>query len=110
MSPAGGEHYQGVFVARLGSTAACSTISVMGVAVVRAILRRPWLAVEALRVAAAFAPRGWWRHPPFLPRPHPEYLQWRLHTHHAEAVITPDDVNSYLRWRRAFRAAARGAL
>lgn len=73
--------------------------------VVAALLRRPLLLIEALRAAAALAPAGWWRRPPFLPIPDRRYLAWRRQTAYgtSEARLTPHDVVSYLEWRRGRR-------
>ena len=66
---------------------------------------RPWLWRVALRLAAP----GWWRRPPFLPRPDPEYLAFRLQTMYGTAEVEPDrdDLLVYLRWCRRFDEAAR---
>ncbi len=73
----------------------------------RVLLRRPGLAAEAARLAAAAAPRGWFRRPPFLPIPDPEYLRWRM----AAAYGRPDrkptvrEMEDFLVWRRRLRRA-----
>ncbi|MDP8959244.1 MAG: hypothetical protein M3N51_08615 [Actinomycetota bacterium] len=71
----------------------------------RAIVGHPKLWVEALRAVASMSPDGWWRHPPFLPRPHPGYLAWRLVTAYGspEAPLLGHDVIEYLEWRRRQR-------
>jgi hypothetical protein len=53
-----------------------------------------------LRAAWRFRARGWWRRPPFLPVPPPEYLAWRLHTAYGETgrLPTVDEVDRYVRW------------
>jgi hypothetical protein len=63
---------------------------------------RPRLAVDLLRTAWAFRRRGWYRRPPFLPLPDPEYLRWRMYTAYADehAVPPAEDVVRFARWRR----------
>lgn len=69
--------------------------------VAAAVLRHPTLWPTALGQAWRLAPRGWWRRPPFLPLPDPEYLAFRLETQYgSEAEPAPPDVVSYLRWCR----------
>jgi hypothetical protein len=70
--------------------------------VVRSILLEPSLWPAALAATFALAPRGWWRRPPFLPRPDPAVLEWRVATAYgsSEATVEPGDVIAYLRWRR----------
>ena len=67
--------------------------------------RHPSLWLEAGRATFALAPRGWWRRPPFLPAPDAAYLAWRVHTAYgsADAEVTPEDVISYLEWRKGRR-------
>jgi len=46
---------------------------------------------------------GWWRRPPFLPLPPPDYLRFRLETAYGGAgdrAPDPADVVTYLRWCR----------
>jgi hypothetical protein len=48
---------------------------------------------------------GWWRRPPFVPRPDRAYLRFRLETQYGTgagdaAKPTADDVVSYLAWCR----------
>jgi hypothetical protein len=75
---------------------------VSGVAVVAALARRPTLWPVAARQAWRLAPAGWWRHPPYLPVPDPEYLRFRLVTQYGSADHRPDpaDVVAYLNWCR----------
>lgn len=78
--------------------------------VVRAVLARPTLWPTAARQALRLAPRGWWRHPPFLPVPDPTYLRFRMVTAYGgdgSAPADADDVVTYLRWCRAWPDAAR---
>jgi hypothetical protein len=61
---------------------------------------RPGLAVDLVRVAWRFRARDWWRRPPFLPLPPPEYVRWRMYTAYGdeEAVPSAEDVVRYARW------------
>jgi hypothetical protein len=70
------------------------------------VVRRPGLALEALRFAAATAPTGWYRKPPFLPLPEPIYRDWRLATAYgtSDAPVTPHEMEEFLEWRRTMRA------
>lgn len=70
---------------------------------VPALLRRPGLWPTALRQAVRLAPRGWWRRPPFVPRPDPDYLKFRLVTMYGgdgDAPLDPDDLIAWLVWCR----------
>lgn len=62
----------------------------------------PRLAVDLLRVLWAFRARQWYRRPPFLPLPPPEYIRWRMYTAYGdEAAVPPvEDVIRFARWRR----------
>jgi hypothetical protein len=62
----------------------------------------PRVAVDLLAMAWAFRRRLWWRRPPFLPIPDPEYLRWRLHTAYGDERDFPpvNDVVRFARWRR----------
>jgi len=63
---------------------------------------RPRLALDLLRLAWSFRARGWYRRPPFLPLPPPEYLRWRMFTAYGdEAAVPPlEDIVRFARWRR----------
>lgn len=69
-----------------------------------AIASRPGLWPTAVRVLARTARRRWWRRPPFLPVPDPEYVGFRLLTNYGDrgAVPTADDIVHYLSWCRDF--------
>lgn len=73
--------------------------------ILRALMRRPSLWLEALRAYAAFTPSGWWRRAPFLPVPRRAYLRWRTHTAYGSptAAPNPTDVIQFLEWRKAQR-------
>lgn len=70
-----------------------------------AVAVRPWLWATALGAVFAFARRGWWRRPPFLPLPDPEVVAWRVTTAYGQSDMTlvEDDLVSYLHWRRRVR-------
>ena len=72
---------------------------------IRTLLRHPVLLIEAVRAAAATAPPGWWRRFPFVPKPEPAYMRWRLQTAYgtSETQVTPRDLLAYLEWRRRTR-------
>jgi hypothetical protein len=67
-----------------------------------AIIARPTLWPTALRQARRLASPRWWARPPFLPRPAPEYLRFRLLTQYGDPAARPvaSDVVSYLQWCR----------
>lgn len=74
-------------------------------AFLRAAARRPDLGLEAVRLALATAAPGWARRFPFLPRPAPSYLDWRLTTAYGrrDAAPSPDEMKEFLIWRRRLR-------
>jgi hypothetical protein len=73
-----------------------------------AVLSRPGLWPTALRQARRLVAPGWWRRPPFLPRPDPEYLRFRLETQYgAGGRFEPADVVAYLEWCRAMERDTR---
>ena len=76
-------------------------------ALFRAALRRPALGLEAVRTALASAAPGWARRFPFLPRPAPSYLDWRLTTAYGrpDAAPSPEEAAEFLSWRRRMRKA-----
>jgi hypothetical protein len=69
-------------------------------ALTRQILVRPRTWPLLLGAAWRFRRRDWYRHPPFLPLPSREYMQWRLHTAFGDEKATPTatDLVSYLEW------------
>jgi hypothetical protein len=81
----------------------------LGRGAVTAVLRHPGLWPTALRQVLVLAPRGWWRRRPFLPLPDAGYLRFRMVTAYGleDRVPEPDDVVTYLRWCRGWRAVAR---
>jgi hypothetical protein len=60
----------------------------------------PTLAADLLRVAWRFRARGWYRRPPFLPLPAPEYVRWRMYTAYGDEQAIPpaEDLVRYARW------------
>ena len=68
-----------------------------------AAARRPGLWAVAVVQAFRFAPRGWWRRPPFLPVPDRDLVRFRAATMYGrpDAPAEPDDVIRWLRWCRS---------
>ncbi|HWV56572.1 MAG TPA: dephospho-CoA kinase [Longimicrobiales bacterium] len=66
----------------------------------RVVLRHPALAWPLLRAGWRFRRRDWFRRPPFLPLPPPNYLEWRLETAYGStrALPEPTELRRYLRW------------
>ena len=71
-----------------------------------AVAVRPWLWGTAVGALFALAPRRWWTRAPFLPIPDADVIGWRKATAYgsSSAPMTPDDVVSYLQWRRSHTA------
>ena len=72
---------------------------------VLAVLPHPSLWLTGLRQARRLARPGWWRRPPFLPLPAPEYLRFRMETAYGGAgdqAPAAEDLVTYLRWCRDF--------
>lgn len=70
---------------------------------VAAVLPHPSLWRTGVRQARRLAVPGWWRRPPFLPLPDPDYLRFRMETAYGGAgdrPPEPDDLRTYLRWCR----------
>lgn len=72
-----------------------------------AVIRRPDLWVTAGRAGLSMAGRGWWRKPPFLPRPDEGWLRFRLATAYggdgtlsSDSAFQPDDLITWLEWRK----------
>jgi hypothetical protein len=79
-----------------------------------AVARRPDLWWTAVRQLLVLARPGWWRSAPFLPRPDPAYLRFRLQTMYggSGSVTGPSsprgaDMVTYLEWCRAWPSVAR---
>lgn len=65
--------------------------------------RRPDLWPVAARAGRELARPGWWRRPPFLPVPDPDWLRFRLETAYGGEGDGPpdaDDLLTWLEWRR----------
>ena len=62
----------------------------------------PRVARDLVALAWSMRRRGWYRQPPFLPLPPPEYVRWRMYTAYGDedAVPPADDVVHLARWRR----------
>jgi hypothetical protein len=72
---------------------------------IRAVLPHPSLWRTGLRQLRVLARPGWWRRPPFLPLPAPDYLRFRLETAYGgQGDREPDavDLLTYLQWCRRF--------
>ena len=72
------------------------------VLVLVALLLHPELWLTAARQVGRMAPRQWWKKPPFLPLPEPDYLRFRMETQYGSehTAIDPADLITYLRWCR----------
>ena len=62
----------------------------------------PRVAADLLSLAWSMRARDWYRRPPFLPLPPPEYTRWRMYTAYGDENAVPPihDVLSFARWRR----------
>ena len=62
----------------------------------------PRIARDLLGLVWAMRARHWYRVPPFLPLPPPEYLHWRMLTAFGDEGALPSalEVVRYARWRR----------
>lgn len=67
-------------------------------------LVNPGLARDLVALAWSMRARDWYRHPPFLPIPPPEYVRWRMFTAYGDEGAVPPitDVIRVARWRRHF--------
>jgi hypothetical protein len=82
-----------------------SGLAVFWVRAAAAVLLRPHLWSTAARQGFRLARPGWWRHPPFLPLPDSEYLQFRLETQYgSDGRPDPRDLVTYLEWCREIGA------
>lgn len=73
-------------------------------AAIAAVAVRPTLWPTAVRAVVRLAPRGWWRHRPFVPIPDPAYLEFRSSTAFGPDATAPParELVSYLRWLRSW--------
>jgi hypothetical protein len=62
----------------------------------------PLVARDLVALAWSMRRRGWYRAPPFLPLPPPEYVRWRMYTTYGDEDAIPPvrDVVRLARWRR----------
>ncbi|MGI8777296.1 MAG: hypothetical protein ACR2LJ_07885 [Acidimicrobiales bacterium] len=68
-----------------------------------AVARHPGLWAMAATQVVRLAPTGWWHRPPFLPRPDPAYLRFRLETQYgSDRAPDPVDLVAYLHWCQTF--------
>jgi hypothetical protein len=74
-----------------------------------AVVARPRLWLTAVVELVRLAPAGWWRRRPFLPRPDPGYLRFRMQTMYGDAGHDPEpaDLVTWLEWCRSFRKVSR---
>ena len=79
-------------------------------AVVAAVAVHPELWATAVGQVFRLSPTGWWRRAPFVPRPDPAYVQFRISTQHGggsgagtDTTAAPEarDVVEYLEWCRS---------
>jgi len=77
-------------------------------AVVAAVAVHPELWATAVGQVFRLSPTGWWRRAPFVPRPDPAYVRFRITTQHGgdpaadvDAAPDPHDVVEYLAWCRS---------
>jgi hypothetical protein len=74
-----------------------------------ALARHPSLWPTAVVQTGRLARPQWWRHPPFLPVPHREYLRYRLETQYGrDHEPESHDVITYLEWCRQITRLRRG--
>ena len=71
----------------------------------RAVLN-PRVAWDLAALAWSMRRRNWFREPPFLPLPPPEYVRWRMYTAYGDEDAVPPvaDVLRVARWRRKLLA------
>jgi hypothetical protein len=75
-----------------------------------ALARHPSLWPTAVAQTGRLARPRWWRHRPFLPVPHRDYLRHRLETQYGgDHEPEPHDVITYLEWCRQMTRLTRGA-
>lgn len=72
-------------------------------------LARPRLWPALLGAAWAFRAKKWYRRPPFLPLPSPDYVAWRMETAYGDPDAAPpaDELASFLAWSAAMRRRMR---
>lgn len=74
-----------------------------------AVTGRPSSWWGGLLAARRFARRGWWRRPPFTPRPDPALWGMRMEVAYGrrDARPTPNELRDVLRWMAAMRRWSR---
>jgi len=62
----------------------------------------PRVAWDLVSLAWSMRRLRWYRTPPFLPLPPPEYVRWRMYTAYGDERAVPpvEDVLRMARWRR----------
>ncbi|HUD69396.1 MAG TPA: hypothetical protein VMQ40_04075 [Acidimicrobiales bacterium] len=73
------------------------------------LVRRPTAWWAGATSAIRFAPRGWWRRPPFLPLPDSRYWRFRMETAFGDKDAAPelDDLVTAIHWSRQARRRQR---
>lgn len=81
------------------------------VAGTRAVVSRPDLWVEAVRMVKRLAVPGWWKQWPPIPLPPDDYLKFRLQTDRGDAQSQPDaqQLVAYLEWCKTNRSVLTGS-
>ena len=75
----------------------------------RVALTRPWLLPALFGLGWAVRRRDWYRRPPFLPLPPPDYLRWRMETAYGGQDVGPpaEELRRFLAWARRMRGRMR---
>jgi hypothetical protein len=84
-------------------------VAAVSVHALASLVRRPTAWWSSATSAIRFAPRGWWRRPPFLPLPDSRYWRFRMETAFGdeEAVPALDDLVTAIHWSRRARRRQR---
>jgi hypothetical protein len=74
---------------------------------VLAVIKRPMLWGEGVRLVRRMAAPGWWRTWPPIPAPPGDYLRFRMQTNAggdgSNPVVRPHDLVDFLHWCKANR-------
>ena len=72
-------------------------------------LARPRLWPALIGAAWAFRAKGWYRRPPFVPLPSPDYVAWRMETAYGDPDAAPpaEELAGFLAWSAAMRRRMR---
>ncbi len=75
--------------------------SALTLALIGRAVATPLVARDLAALAWSMRRRGWYRTPPFLPLPPPEYVRWRMYTAYGDEDAIPParDVVRLARWR-----------